>query len=136
MEEAYLRGTLKARDFYTNMTALTRVRWRGAPKGDIEPIKAVQADILAVQNNLKTRAQAIAETTGEDVAAVFDQLAREQEMMMERGLHEGPVQKVIGENVADEGPVPGPAKPGAPKTGTSKPVPPKPSPAEEGDHNA
>jgi capsid protein len=65
MEEAYLRGELEARDFYTNMQALTRCEWRGSPKGDIEPIKAAQADALLIQNNLKTRAEAIAERGGD-----------------------------------------------------------------------
>jgi lambda family phage portal protein len=92
MEEAYLRGELDIPSFYTRMHALTRCDWRGSPKGDIEPVKAEQANALAVQNNTKTREAVIAERDGDlDVVTVFDQLAKEQQMMKERGLTEGPV---------------------------------------------
>ncbi len=91
-EEAYLRGNLNAPDFYVTMAALTRCEWRGSAKGDIEPVKQVQANVQAIQNNIKTREAVIAEQDGDtDVRAVFDQLAKEQKMMEERGLTEGPV---------------------------------------------
>lgn len=90
MEEAWLRGDLIVKDFYVNMHNLTRAEWRGSPKGDIEPIKAVQADVLAIQNNIKTRAEAIAERGG-DLRTTFDQLQEEQEMMKARNLAEGPL---------------------------------------------
>ncbi len=66
---------------------LTRAEWRGYPKGDIEPFKAAQADILRIQRNLKTRSRAIAEDGG-DLLTTFDQLQEEQEMMADRGLTE------------------------------------------------
>jgi len=87
MEEAYLRGEFDAPDFYLNIDGLTHADWRGSPKGDIEPIKAAQADVILIQNNIKTRAEAIAERGGE-LRAVMDQLEEEQEMMRERGLTE------------------------------------------------
>jgi lambda family phage portal protein len=89
-EEAYLKGDLVVKDFYLNSAALTKCDWRGSPKGDIEPIKAVQADTLAIQNNIKTRAEAIAERGG-NIVSVFDQLEEEQQMMKERGLTEEPI---------------------------------------------
>jgi len=88
MEEAWLRGDLDVEDFYTNMYAVTKAEWRGSPKGDIEPIKAVKADILAIQHNLKTRAESIAERGG-DIRSTFDQLQEEEDMMRERGLTTG-----------------------------------------------
>jgi lambda family phage portal protein len=87
MEEAFLRGDLKIDNFYTTMHQVTRAEWRGTPKGDIEPIKRAEADIREIQNNLKTRAEAIAERGG-DIRTTFDQLAEEQEMMAARGLTE------------------------------------------------
>jgi capsid protein len=87
MEEAYLRGDLNVKDFYTRMHPVTNAEWRGVPKGDIEPVQAVLADTKAIQANLKTRAEAIAERGG-DIRTTFDQLAEEQEMMRERGLTE------------------------------------------------
>jgi lambda family phage portal protein len=91
MEEAYLRDEIQAENFYSRMYAITRAEWRGSPKGDIEPIKAVQADVMAIQNNLKTRAEAIAERGG-DLRTTLDQLQEEQEMMRERGLTETPIE--------------------------------------------
>lgn len=91
MEEAYLRGNLDfaGEDFYSNMHGLTRSEWRGSPKGDIEPVKAVQADVLAIQNRLKTRAKAIAEN-GDEWRAVFEQLEEEEAELEARGLRVDP----------------------------------------------
>lgn len=100
-EEAYLLGEIDISDFYTNMPALTHAEWHGSPKGDIEPIKAAQADIMLIEKNLKTRAEAIAERGG-NITAVFDQIEEEQEMMDERGLSDEPVGSVINtENAQD-----------------------------------
>lgn len=90
-EEAYLKGEIDADDFYEYREAITRADWRGSPKGDIEPIKAAQADALLIQNNLKTRADAIAERGG-DLRATLDQLEEEQQMMKARGLTEKKVE--------------------------------------------
>jgi lambda family phage portal protein len=87
MEEAYLRGDLKLNDFYSNMHLLTRTEWRGAPKGDIEPVKSAQADKILIQANLKTRQEGIAERGG-DWRNTFDQLEEEQNLMREKGLTE------------------------------------------------
>ena len=95
-EEAYLKGELSIPDFYLNMHLVTQAEWRGSPKGDIEPIKAVQADVEAIQGNLKTRAEAIAERGG-DLETTFDQLEEEQQMMQKRNLAEAPVMRLPGE---------------------------------------
>jgi lambda family phage portal protein len=100
-EEAYLKGEIDYRDFYVNMHSLTHADWRGSPKGDIEPIKAVQADALAIQNNIKTRAEAIAERGGE-LRATLDQLQEEQEMMEERGLTEEKISPAAAQQMADD----------------------------------
>ena len=85
MEEAYLRGDLLLSDFYERKADYTRCDWRGAPKGDIEPIKAIKADLLAIKGNLKTREEAIAERGG-DLYATFEQLEEEQQLLSEKGL--------------------------------------------------
>jgi len=86
-EEGWLRNKVDygAISFYDNIHALTQAQWRGAPKGDIEPIKAVKADLLAIEGNLKTHEQAIIER-GEDPRAVFDKLEEEKEDLENRGL--------------------------------------------------
>jgi lambda family phage portal protein len=91
-EEAYLRGAFDVPDFYLRIQTLTRCEWRGGPKGDIEPIKQVEANIKAIQNNIKTREAVIAEQDGDmDVVTVFNQLAKEQALMKQLGLTEAPV---------------------------------------------
>ena len=90
MEEAWLRDELDIEEFYPKMNLLTKAEWRGSPKGDIEPIKSIKADILAIQNGLKTRAETIAERGG-DIRSTFDQLQEEKEMMEDRGLSFGGV---------------------------------------------
>jgi len=86
MEEAWLRDDLEIADFYSHMHELTRCEWRGAPKGDIEPVKAVNADLLAIKGRIKTRAEAIAERGTAEPGAIFDQLMEEEEMLTKRGL--------------------------------------------------
>lgn len=85
-EEAWLRGHWPdGIEFYEDMHELTRCEWLGAPKGDIEPIKAAQADILRIKNNLKTHAHSILED-GRDPTAVFDGLAEEYRNLKAKGL--------------------------------------------------
>lgn len=84
-EEAYLRGDLQVRDFYSNMWELTAAEWIGPPKGQIEPVKEVQADILEINNKLKSR-QAAALERNRDYLTTFDQLEEEQEELEERNL--------------------------------------------------
>jgi len=86
-EEAYLRGDLPIDDFYTFQQAYTYCEWRGAPKGDIEPIKAVKADILAVDAGFKTREEVIVERGGGGFRATMDALEEEQTVIREKGLN-------------------------------------------------
>lgn len=86
MEEAWLKNQIDhIDDFYENMWALTRADWRGAPKGDIEPVKAAQADVLLIKNKLKSRGEAITERGG-DRSAVFEELAEENEDLLSKNL--------------------------------------------------
>lgn len=54
-------------------------------QGEIEPVKEIQADVLAIDNKLKTRTEAIIERGG-DIQNVFDTLEEEQALMEEKGL--------------------------------------------------
>jgi lambda family phage portal protein len=87
MEEAFLRGELSVGDFYEKMLDLCACDWVGHPKGQIEPLKEVQADVLEIQHNLKSREETLLER-GRDLQTTFDQIEEEQEMMEEKGLNE------------------------------------------------
>jgi lambda family phage portal protein len=87
-EEAWLRGLLSAiRDIHENLFEYTYAAWRGSPKGDIEPVKAVQANILKIDNNLMTRDEAIIEDGGEGFESVAERLQEEQEDLRAKGLY-------------------------------------------------
>jgi lambda family phage portal protein len=89
MEEAWLRDKLNlfGKDFYEYMHEITRADFIGPPKGQIEPVKEISADVMAYKNNLKTQRQIILEQGG-DIDAVYDQLADEKNMRKEKGLDE------------------------------------------------
>ena len=53
MEEAYLRGELPTSNFYGQMHKITSCEWYGAPKGDIEPYKAIKADIEKLEDRIQ-----------------------------------------------------------------------------------
>jgi len=97
-EEAWLRGKLSIRDFYKYGRSLTQAKWIGPPKGQIEPIKETQADILKVQNNFKTREQVILESNDTGFEPVAEQLGEEQKILAANGLTEEKI-----ENPADDG---------------------------------
>jgi lambda family phage portal protein len=88
LEESYLRGEFDGygiRDFYSNMMEFCTAEWVGPPKGQIEPIKEVQADVIAIRNNLKTREETALEQ-GRDFAANVAKLAEEKAMLEAAGL--------------------------------------------------
>lgn len=87
LEEAYLRGTYPVNDFYANRRVVTVAEWIGPAKGQIEPVKEVQADILAIQHNLKSREETMLEQN-RDMRATFRKLAEEETLMTELGLDE------------------------------------------------
>lgn len=102
MEEAYLRGELGQVDFYSRMLDLCACDWVGGPKGQIEPLKEVQADVLEIQHNLKSREETMLER-GRDLQATFDQIEEEQAMMEEKGLDELKVGEQVEPATPDEG---------------------------------
>jgi capsid protein len=98
IEEAWLKGELPMiEDFYGQMYNLLNAQWIGPPKGQIEPVKEAQADIVSIQNNLKTREEVILER-GRDLRSTFDQLEEEQELMDDKGLTEVKIEPEADQN--------------------------------------
>lgn len=85
-EEAYLRNQFTAKDFYSKLFFITRAEWRGAPKGDIEPVKAVQAQILKNKHNLKTKQAIMLDDGDGDYFSTMDDLEEEAELERTKGL--------------------------------------------------
>lgn len=79
MEEAYLRGDLDLPgSFYDDPQAYSAAEWYGPPKGDIEPFKAIQADLLKNKNGIKTKERIIIEDGGAGHGEITDQIAEER----------------------------------------------------------
>jgi capsid protein len=81
-------GPARARDlFYLPLAkeALTRARWIGAGRGQIDEVKETQAAILRIRSGLSTREIEIARL-GEDYREIFAQLEREQNLATEHTL--------------------------------------------------
>lgn len=87
IEEAYLRGEIKIAKFYDRLFHVTKAEWIGPAKGQIEPVKETQGDVLAIQNNLKSRTEVELEQN-RDHKKTVKQLAAEQKILKAAGLDE------------------------------------------------
>lgn len=85
-EEAYLTDNLDTVEFYGNIGPITSCNWYGAPKGDIEPFKAIQADLLKRKAKVKTLDQIIIEDGGPGVEDVASNIEDENEILADKGL--------------------------------------------------
>ena len=90
MEEAFLMGDIDVPGgpvrFYDDLDVLCGAEWFGAPKGDIEPYKAIKADLLLWENNAKALERIILEHGGGYPAAVLRQVEHEKKDLKARGL--------------------------------------------------
>lgn len=79
-EEAYLRGRLQlpasAPGFYEARFLWCNAYWYGPSRGYVDPVKEIQANILAIGNRLMTRTEHWAQQ-GEDFADAMDQIEAE-----------------------------------------------------------
>ena len=85
IEEAWLRGEIKANNFYQNLYRLTSADWIGPPKGQIEPVKEEQADKIAVDNNFKTLEEVYLER-GREMTSTFKQIKVERDLQETLGI--------------------------------------------------
>ena len=86
MEEAYLRGDLDIKDFYEKKEAYTNCEWYGAPKGDIEPYKAIKADIEKFNARVKPLDRIIREDGGAGFMEVATQIEEELDYLRTTGM--------------------------------------------------
>jgi len=85
MEEAYLKNKLKVRAFYRNIFNYVSCEWIGPPKGQIEPVKEVSADVLAIKNGLKSREETMLEQ-GREFNRTMLQIQKEQKAIADKGI--------------------------------------------------
>ena len=84
IEEAYLRGEWEvpvgAPDFYEARELWTSAMWTGPARGFMDPVKEIEATVMAVDNHLMTRHEALAEY-GRDFDDEYVTLLAEHEKM-------------------------------------------------------
>lgn len=100
LEEAWLRGYLQlppgAPDFYQARLAWCNAEWIGPPRGHIDPLKEMKANIEGVKNEILTLAD-IAGEQGKDWEAQMAQRRREQAAGATHG-QDPPTAPVVAEN--------------------------------------
>lgn len=80
MAEAVARGRIQAPGFFTNPTmrnAYLVSEWIGPSQGQLDPVKEITAEILAVSEGFTTREQSTIRLNGGQWEANIEQLARE-----------------------------------------------------------
>lgn len=97
VEEAVLRGyvDIPLDRFYGERELWTACDWHGPARGYVDPTKEVQADILAVDNHLLTRHEAMAQA-GRDFDDEFPILLAESEAMEKLSPAEFHPKKILG----------------------------------------
>ena len=92
MEEAWLSGMLKlpagAPDFYEAYALYTQAIWIGPPRGYVDPVKEITATTAALDHNLMTYSEAIAER-GRDFEEVMDEREEEERRLAQLNKAKG-----------------------------------------------
>lgn len=86
LSEAIARGRVSAPGFFENpivRQAYLNSEWVGPSQGQLDPVKEIQAEVLAVQNGFTTREAATIKLNGGDFYDNVDLLIREQEVINE-----------------------------------------------------
>jgi lambda family phage portal protein len=82
-EEAWLRGLIRlpagGPDFYAARKEYTYATWIGPPKGHVDPVKEIEANIQGLEKNIFTLADLVAEQGG-DWETTLEQRSRERQM--------------------------------------------------------
>lgn len=84
MAEAVARGRIIAPGFFTDPSlraAYLGAEWIGPSQGQLDPVKEITAEILAVENGFSTHAQSTVKLNGGSWESNVDQLARENEKL-------------------------------------------------------
>jgi lambda family phage portal protein len=87
LEEAYLRGELKANNFYDKRLDWVRARWIAPGWSWVDPLKEVKASKEAITGNISSLADEAA-GQGKDWEEILEQRAREEQKRKELGLPE------------------------------------------------
>jgi len=116
LEEMWYRKELPmprgAPDFWEMPAAYAACTWRGAGRGQIDPVKETTASVMKNEAGLSTLEREVSELNGEDWRDVIDQRARERKYAADKGL---PAMSLsISASSADNNPENDPSNPNDP----------------------
>lgn len=89
LSEAVARGRIEAPGFFTDPLiheAWLGAQWIGPSQGQLDPVKEIQAEILACANGFSTHEDSALRINGSDFGANVEQLMREASMMPKGGI--------------------------------------------------
>lgn len=92
LSEAVAKGRVNAPGFFTDpavRAAWLSCQWIGPSQGQLDPVKEINAEILACENGFSTREDSALRINGSDFTSNVEQLARESELLEGAGLAEG-----------------------------------------------
>lgn len=92
LSEAVAIGRVNAPGFFTDpelRAAWCGAQWLGPIQGQLDPMKEVKANILAVQHGFKTHAQVTREYGGYDWTDNMEELKQEMELLEDAGMARG-----------------------------------------------
>lgn len=106
MAEAVARGRVSAPGFFNDPSiraAYLGADWIGPSQGQLDPVKEITAEILAVGEGFSTRSQSTIRLNGGQWDANIDQLARENEKLAKaKAVLQDEVNQTLKEAYADE----------------------------------
>ena len=98
MDEAVSTGRLSAPGFFRDPAlreAWLRAEWIGPSPGQLDPVKEVQAEILACQHGFSTHSDSALRLNGSDFASNVERLRTEKELMESAGIAPPPPEQGI-----------------------------------------
>jgi len=104
-DEAVLSGWVDAPCYARRRSAYIRVAWQFAPWGMVEPVKEINGAVLAINNNLASRAS-WAQSEGEDAEEIIDSNLRLEKYERERRDVMGLPKETVGDGLPEEKPEP------------------------------
>ena len=101
MYEAVATERIKAPGFFYDpaiRAAWLSVQWIGPAQGQLDPVKEINAEILACQNGFSTHEDSALRINGSDFNANVERLSRERKMLENAGLYYGIPMEMEEEN--------------------------------------
>jgi lambda family phage portal protein len=102
-DAAAIAGVIDPRDYVLRPRAYLDVEWSPPKWPWVDPLKDIQAEILAVDNLLKSRSQVIKETNGADRETVDAEIQADQQSETQKGLKRNTSKAAVPQTDSQQG---------------------------------